>query len=852
MQRVPGTGGRRKNVASGGGNAHRRGDGLGTGPVGGGSFGSSGSSDASGRSGGTQRGGTSLLPLLLGLLLGSGGGGKKGSGLKRILLIALLLFVGYMLLQRCSAQNALYGNDYTQTPALPVYSAEPQAPAATEPPASQSPSQQSETPDYSVSNKARPRYTTLKGGGQDDFTIMVYMCGADLESNYGMATSDLNEMLHATLSDNVKVIVETGGAKRWKNSIISNKTNQIYEVRDDGIKCLEKDIGRSAMTSADTLSDFIQYAVKTFPANRYGLILWDHGGGSLVGYGHDELYPGEAMALDQVDKALSDAGCKFDFLGFDACLMANYETAIVAERYADYLIASEETEPGSGWYYTDWLTALSRNPSMNTVELGKAIVDDFTAASQKQAAGSATTLSVIDLAQMAGTVPEAFNEFAKDTSALLDSDNYETISDARSDAREFARTTQINQIDLIDLCERIDTDASNDLAQALRDCVKYNRYSKGMSNSNGISIYFPYSRLSNVKQAIALYDDIEMDRTYTDCIRSFASLAAGGQIASGTSGSPLTTLLGGDSAYTDLLGGLLGASPSTGGGYGSGGYSTGSTSGSDILTSVLESYLSGGSSSSGSYSGSSGGYGDILTSLMGSGGALDWLDTGRMARSAAYYDANRLDLSRLVPTAKGSTKVLKLTDAEWDLVQNVQLSVFLDDGEGYIDLGRDNTYTWDDDSDLVMDYDRTWLSLNGQIVSYYFLSETRDDSAGTYVIKGYVPALLNGERVKIMLQFDDENPDGVVLGAQLVYDETTTLTQAKGLVEIAAGDQLDFLCDYYGYDGSYADSYMLGESMRATGSWKIRNVDIGGDACKVSYCLTDIYGNDYWTESLEY
>ncbi|MDO5112256.1 MAG: hypothetical protein Q4E65_08125, partial [Clostridia bacterium] len=364
------------------------------------------------------------------------------------------------------------------------------------------------------------------------------------------------------------------------------------------------------------------------------------------------------------------------------------------------------------------------------------------------------------------------------------------------------------------------------------------------------SIYFPYSRLSNVNKALSLYEDIEMDETYTDCIRSFASLAAGGQIASGTSGSPLTTLLGGDSSYTDLLGSILGSSASTGTGYGSGSYSTGSTSGSDILTSVLESYLSGGSTSAGSYSGSSSGYGDILSTLMGSGGALDWLDTGRMARSASYYDENRLDSSRLVPTAKGGAKVLKLTDEEWDMVQNVQLSVFLDDGEGYIDLGRDNTYTWDADSDLVMDYDRTWLALNGQIVSYYFLSETRD--ADGFVTKGRVPALLNGERVNLMLQFDDKNPYGTLLGAELVYDETTTLTQAKGLVEIVAGDQIDFLCDYYGYDGSYQDSYMLGASMRATGAWEISNVDIGNDACKVSYCLTDIYGNDYWTESLDY
>ena len=81
-------------------------------------------------------------------------------------------------------------------------------------------------------------------------------------------------------------------------------------------------------------------------------------------YGHDEYYPNATMTLDEINTALSNAGTKFDFVGFDACLMATYETAVMLNNHADYMIASEETEPGIGWYYTDWITALSENTSI--------------------------------------------------------------------------------------------------------------------------------------------------------------------------------------------------------------------------------------------------------------------------------------------------------------------------------------------------------------------------------------------------------------------------------------------------------------------------------------------------------
>jgi len=804
MKRTPGGGGRQKRVTGGGGNVFRRGEGLGGGSRG----------QGPGRASGSASG---LIPLILGLLLGnlgSGGGKKKGSCLKRLIVLIIIIVIASMVF-RCMFGGAPMEQDYdagyTQqaaaTPGLNIIEEEQPAPAAPTAPT------EAGAANLSVSNLSRGKYTEILGNGRDVYTIMVYMCGTDLESNYGMATADLNEMLHADLGENVNIIVETGGTKEWQNTVISNRVNQRYQVKNDGLVRLKSDLGKRSMVKPETLTDFITYCAEEFPANRYALIMWDHGGGSNTGYGYDQHFAGSSMTLDLFNQALREAGVKFDFIGFDACLMATLETALVCEQYADYLIASEETEPGCGWYYTNWLTELSEDTSLPTVEMGKRIIDDFTTECRKQSAMNQTTLSIVDLAELKGTVPEAFGEFAASTVELIDSDEYKQVSNARSSAKEFS--SGINQIDLIHFAENLGTPEAEALAEALRGCIKYNRVSRSLANANGISIYFPYNKLSSMNSMVDTYEKIGMDDGYIECIRSFASLSAGGQLTSSSTGSPLASLFGdmsGSGNSADMLGTLLSSAVSGSGG----GYSTGNS------------------------------YADLMLALAGS----SWLDTGRALDNQAYYAANSLDASRLTATEKGGSQVLKLTDEEWELIQEIELNVYADDGEGFINLGLDNTYTFDDDLDLVMDYDGTWLAIDGQVVSYHMLSH--DIDGDTYVITGRVPALLNGERVNLILVFTDENPYGSVAGAQTDYSAGETETVMRGLIELQDGDEIDFLCDYYSYDGEYQDTYMLGNRLTVSGEPFISNVTIGDMNARVTYRLTDIYGNHYWTEALEY
>lgn len=667
--------------------------------------------------------------------------------------------------------------------------------------------------DTSVDPMARERYTKILGNGDDTVTIMVYLCGTDLESKSGMATNDLTEMTKAALSDKVNVIVYTGGCKGWKNNIVSSRTNQIYKVENGGLKCLEKDMGNAVMTDPATLTGFIKYCGSNYPANRNMLIFWDHGGGSISGYGYDEKNPKSgSMTLSGINTALKNAGLKYDFIGFDACLMATVETDLMAASYADYMIASEETEPGVGWYYTDWLTALSKDTSMPTIEIGKNIVDDFVDVCARSCRGQKTTLSVVDLAELSQTVGDEFKAFSQNTTELIKNGEYKVVSDARSSTREFAPSTKIDQIDLVTFARGIGTDEGKALADTLLSAVKYNNTSSNMTDSYGISVYFPYRKASSVSKAMSTYKDIGLDSEYSDCIKEFASLelvgqgATGGNTYTGTVPSPLDVLLGG----------------------------------------------SGGSSGESSMQGL-GQLTDMITMLSGMSGTSD-IFSGRSLsdeETAQYILDNRFDAGALTwQTAEDGSRFISLPEDQWSLVHSVDLNMYYDTGSGYADLGLDNLFSIDEEGRLIPDVDGTWISIDSQPVAYYH-TDTVDDGEN-YTITGYVPALLNGERVKLILIFDNENPYGYVAGADPDYASDETDTVSRGLIELEDGDKLKFICDLYNYDGTLDDSHYLGEEMTVdTSKLEISNTRIDdGNKCMALYKFTDIYNQEYWTEAL--
>ena len=356
----------------------------------------------------------------------------------------------------------------------------------------------------------RDKYVTLKGDGTDTVTVMVYMNGSDLESNYGYATEDLREMLNATLSDNVNIVIQTGGTKKWKTNGISNKHAQRFIVKDGKLELVDDTLPQLDITDENTLQDFIEFAAANYPANRNILILWDHGGGAVYGYGVDENVndPYAALTLDEIQRATKNAGVKFEMIGFDSCLMGGIETACSLYDVADYLIVSEDFESGNGWEYQNWLSLLGYNSSTPMTDVAKVIVDDFI--KESISVDTEGVLALIDL-RYTRLLFSAWTDFAYANESDLLAYDY-TMSmqrTGRASDHIFDRNkkrdiwdwfysdsdtmeTYCYAVDIMALASTMNTQESNALSAVMKSAVLYCSSTSGDSYMTGLSVTLPY------------------------------------------------------------------------------------------------------------------------------------------------------------------------------------------------------------------------------------------------------------------------------------------------------------------------------------------------------------------------
>jgi hypothetical protein len=326
--------------------------------------------------------------------------------------------------------------------------------------------------------------------------------------------------------------------------------------------------------------------------------------------------------------------------------------------------------------------------------------------------------------------------------------------------------------------------------------VKYNNTTSDMSNAYGLSIYFPYRSLKYVNMALEVYDEIDMDKNYASCVRSFASYASSGQVASG----------GSSSAYNSFNG------------YNTSGYANMTSE--EFLFTLLEQFVEG--------------YYDDYS----------WYDRSKTAEIAKYIAKNHFDGDLNWKDGK-----ITLTDEQWALIDTLRLNVFIDDGKGYIELGKDAIYTIENGS-LLEPKDMTWLAAsvdnqNWQLVPYYHLYQTEYDDTTTYM--GRIPVIYNGDYANLVTLISDE--DFEVIGVLMDYREEVDVV-AKTLTELSEGDEIEFICDYYDYDGNYTDSYVLGDKIVIKDDLYLGDVELKDYTTLASYEFKDMYQEAYYSSAV--
>ena len=375
-------------------------------------------------------------------------------------------------------------------------------------------------------------YTTDLGEPQDTgdadttWTVLVYMCGSDLESEAGLATENLIELTGSDLGKNVHFVIQTGGASKWKNNVITPKKIERYVAEPEGIAFVE-DKPLASMGEASTLSDFINWGVKAYPADRTMLIFWDHGGGTLAGVCADELHASkngeiDTLTLPEMYRALKKANHHFDIIGFDTCLMATLETAQAVEPWGGYLIASEETEPGGGWAYDVWPAWLAQYPGMDVTELSRGICDSYYFKCVNSYTDSMATLSVTDLSKVPA-LATAFEAASKEIFlATGNSQDLRVIAQGASRTENYGGNTNAqgytDMVDLGNLMQNTDSVLSphaGKVIDALDDAVIYLVNGTDRSKAHGLSVFYPLAWNSEVyKRYEEVTDEITGNVSY--------------------------------------------------------------------------------------------------------------------------------------------------------------------------------------------------------------------------------------------------------------------------------------------------------------------------------------------------
>ncbi|HOL47342.1 MAG TPA: clostripain-related cysteine peptidase [bacterium] len=331
------------------------------------------------------------------------------------------------------------------------------------------------------------------------WTIMVYLDGDnDLEP---FANADFLEMAAIGSTSEVNIVVQID---RTTENTMRYYIEKGLTLDSEPIE----DCGELNMGAPETLQDFIEWAISNYPADKYMLVLWNHGDGwrkrvkktaKQVCYDENE---DDWLTMDEVKEAISNAisntigdDGKLDIIAFDACLMGMVEVATEIKSLANVMVASEQTEPGDGWPYHYILKELVRRPTLSAKGLARLIVQKYYEYYILQAGELDITYSAIDLTK----IDELNTKIKNFVESTTNTNRWQFIQRAREAAKSYENSDYIDIYHLMSkiissgMPDRDVVNAANEVRRGVRNAVILSKCGPSATNSNGLSIFFPIS-----------------------------------------------------------------------------------------------------------------------------------------------------------------------------------------------------------------------------------------------------------------------------------------------------------------------------------------------------------------------
>ena len=367
-------------------------------------------------------------------------------------------------------------------------------------------------------------------------TLMIYMTGSDLEAEYSAATHDIQEMVKSRFDQQqVNLVIMTGGSKEWWTPGVKSLSPTVYHL-EKARMVKDKELPMESMAGPGPLTALLQHAYENYPAKQYALIMWNHGCGPVDGLCIDTLHGNDALLSGEMEQALKNSPFneqnKLSFIGFDACLMANAETACLVAPYAEYMIASQETEPGRGWDYS-FLSDIHLDE--NGAQTGKRIIDAYYDSAMASNPGNHITMSLTDLSKMPALQQAADALFA-DIAREMTPQNFSRISAYRRESKGISRTAgDDSEWDLVDLhaltrqYAALAPEAAKALEEALENAVLYNR--SNVQGLEGLSVYHPYyNKTAFEKMRRDIYQQFPLSLAYQQYLEAYTAIWLGKQL----------------------------------------------------------------------------------------------------------------------------------------------------------------------------------------------------------------------------------------------------------------------------------------------------------------------------------
>ena len=361
-----------------------------------------------------------------------------------------------------------------------------------------------EEKDFEVSSKeAALREVAKPNPKSTRYTVMIYMIGSNLESANAAATSDLDEIAESGVDfTRANIVVYAGGAKRWNTNVPTDANSVLDMSRPANDRIVAQTESNASMGASETLAEFIRYCSREYPADHMALVLWDHGGGPLWGYGYDEVSGGDGLLLSELRDAMqstdyAEGKKRLDWVGFDACLMGSLENAALWSDYTHWMVASEEVEPGGGWDYS-FLATL--NGTSDPKDIGASIVSSYAKCYEESASAFSNpdvTMALFDLSKV-GNALKALDGLAAAMAADMDAGEYAELNRARRNAKAFglsslaSRSEGYDLVDIADLAKRLGDKHPRE-TEALVSSVDELVATRGgnVGRACGVSVYFP-------------------------------------------------------------------------------------------------------------------------------------------------------------------------------------------------------------------------------------------------------------------------------------------------------------------------------------------------------------------------